>query len=308
MNTADGRSPVDLVGDSSPASVSITGQTRVVALIGHPVGHSLSPVIHNAGFRSTGLDYAYVAFDVQPGSAEAALQALRVLNISGFSVTMPHKSDVARGVDVLVESARKLDSVNTVEVGDQGKLIGHSTDGDGLVASMAFCDIDVRDRSLAVFGAGAAGRSIVDALARHGAHAVHIVNRTLEEAQRAAELASGRADAFDMSNSDVMRSVIDSSDIVINATSVGMGGSSTGEPNVSEMPFDPSMLAPRHVVVDLVYHPIATPLLRAASARGCEIVDGLGMLIHQAALQQVIWTGEHPDVREMTQAALRALH
>lgn len=293
--------------DRVTVNVDITGHTRVVALIGHPVGHSLSPVIHNAGFCSTGQDYAYVAFDVAPGSAKLALDALRVLNIAGYSVTMPHKSDVAASVDTLIESACRLDSVNTVEVSADGRLIGHSTDGDGLVASLQYCDIDVRDRSVAVFGAGAAGRSIIDAIARHGARSVSIVNRTLEEARRAADLAADRTEAFDMADEDVLRSIVANSDIVINATSVGMGGSREGEPQASEMPFDPDILQSRHVVVDLVYHPINTPLLRAASARGCEIVDGLGMLIHQAALQQVIWTGEHPDVSEMTQAAIRAL-
>lgn len=293
-------------GDRRSAFTGITGHTRVVGLIGHPVSHSLSPVIHNAGFRSTGMDYTYVAFDVAPGSAEAALHGMRVLDIAGLSVTMPHKSDVARAVDVLGDSARRLDSVNTVEVDSNGKLIGHSTDGDGLVASLEHCDIAVRDRTVTVFGAGAAGRSVIDALARRGAK-THVVNRTRQEAERAVALAPGSSIAYDMSDKDLLRSVMQDSDIVINATSVGMGGSKEGKPGTNEMPFDPGMLSSRHVVVDLVYHPINTPLLRAAAAQGCEIVDGLWMLIHLAALQQVIWTGEHPDVSEMTQAAIQAL-
>ena len=284
----------------------ISARTRVVGVIGHPVRHSLSPVIHNAGFRSTGVDYAYVAFDVAPGAAAAALDALRVLDLAGLSVTMPHKADVARCVERLVESARRLDSVNTVEVESGGGLRGHSTDGDGLVASLSHSDVDVSRRKISVFGSGGAGRSVVHSLAAHGAAEIHVINRTVSSAQRAAELADGRAVAHSSADGRVVRDAVATSDIVINATSIGMGARVDGELESSDLPFDPALLTSKQTVVDLVYHPIETPLLRAARDRGCRVVDGLGMLVHQAALQQVIWTGERPDVEEMTRAARQA--
>ncbi len=284
----------------------ITAQTRVVGVIGHPVRHSLSPVIHNAGFRSTGVDYTYVAFDVAPGSARAALDALRVLDLAGLSVTMPHKTDVARSVDELGESARNLDSVNTVEVRTSGHLVGHSTDGDGLVASLRYRGVEVEGRRVLVLGAGGASRSVIDALARHGVAEIAVVNRTLSSAQQAAKLGQGRATSHGLGDENGVRGTLANSDIVINATSVGMGApaSSVGS---DVYPVDPTWLHPGHTVVDLVYHPLVTPLLAAASERGCQVIDGLGMLVHQAALQQVIWTSQQPDIEEMTQAALRAL-
>lgn len=285
----------------------ISGRTRVVGVIGHPVRHSLSPLIHNAGFRSTGVDYTYVAFDVAPGAAVAALDALRVLDLAGLSVTMPHKADVARGVDRLVESARRLDSVNTVEVDSGGSLCGHSTDGDGLVSSLTHSDVDVNDRTISVFGSGGAGRSVIHSLATHGAAAIHVINRTIATARKAAELADGRAVAHSSDDDVAVREAIVTSDIIINATSIGMGARVDGKIGSADVPFDPALLTTRQTVVDLVYHPIDTPLLRAAAERGCRIVDGLGMLVHQAALQQVIWTGERPDVEEMTRVARQAL-
>lgn len=284
---------------------TITGQTRVVGVIGHPVRHTLSPVIHNAGFRSTGADFVYVAFDVAPGAASSALEALRVLDLAGLSVTMPHKSDVARAVDRLVESARRLDSVNTVEVATGGDLIGHSTDGDGLIASLEHRGVSVDGARTTVLGAGGAGRSVIDALSRHGARTINIVNRTLSVAERAVDLAPGRSSAVSIEDERAVRAAITASDIVINATSVGMGESSAT--SHASYPFDPTALTNEQIVVDLVYHPIETPLLRAAAETGCRVVDGLGMLVHQAALQQAIWTGQLPDVEEMTRAARQAL-
>jgi shikimate dehydrogenase len=244
---------------------------------------------------------------VAPGAALAALDALRVLDLAGLSVTMPHKTDVARGVDRLVESARRLDSVNTVEVETGGILRGHSTDGDGLVSSLAHGDIDVGSRTISVFGAGAAGRSVIHSLAAHGAAAIHVINRSAAAAQRAAELADGRAVSCASDDRAGVRAAIETSDIIINATSVGMGARAVGAIDHADLPFDPAFLVRGQTVVDLVYHPIETPLLRAAGGRGCRTVDGLGMLVHQAALQQVIWTGERPDVDEMTRVARRAL-
>jgi len=141
----------------------------VAALIGHPVGHSLSPALHRAAFAAAGLDWEYVAFDVAPGSATAALDAVRVLGIAGLSVTMPHKSDVAAAVDALDPAAAALRSVNTVVRAPGGRLVGHSTDGAGFVASLEASGVTVAGTRIAILGAGGAARSVVDALGRCGA-------------------------------------------------------------------------------------------------------------------------------------------
>lgn len=270
----------------------ITGATRIAAVIGSPVRHSLSPALHNAAFQQLGIDWAYAAFEVAPGDAPAALAAMRVFGLGGLSVTMPHKEAVAGAVDALDPAADALRSVNTVVPQGDGSLKGYSTDGAGFVASLATAGVVVAGRSVCVFGAGAAGRAVVDAVARAGAARVIVVNRTPAGAEQAAALA-GAAGVVGVA-ADVA-----SADIVVNATSVGMGS--------QELPCDGSLLSAGQVVADLVYHPRRTALLEAARVVGATTVDGLGMLVHQAALQQQLWHGLLPDVTAMAAAAEREL-
>ena len=187
---------------------------RLAALIGSPVSHSLSPVIHQAGFDAAGVDWSYAAFDVAPGDGAAAVVAMRILGIAGMSVTMPHKHEVIAALDRLDPAAAALQSVNTISwSGDE--LVGSSTDGAGFVASLADAGVTVDGVSVAVIGAGGAARSVIDALGRAGASTIVVVNRTPQRAERAAELAAvarvGSADE------------ISAADLVVNATNVGMG-------------------------------------------------------------------------------------
>ena len=270
----------------------ITGATTVAAVIGSPVRHSLSPALHNAAFEAAGVPWVYVAFDVAHGDASHALDAMRALGIGGMSVTMPHKEMVAANVDELDPAAAALRSVNTVVRTPQGALKGYSTDGAGFVASLAEAGVEVVGRSVVVLGAGAAARAVIDALARAGATTVTVVNRSVDRAQEAAALAgsAGRVGVVD----DVT-----AADVVVNATSVGMAS--------DDLPLDAAMLRFGQVVADLVYHPLETALLAAARAGGAIAVDGLGMLVHQAALQQELWLGVKPDTAVMRAAALREL-
>lgn len=266
---------------------------RLAAVIGHPVAHSLSPVIHRAAFDASGLDWTYVAFDVPSGSAEEAVAAMRVLGIGGLSVTMPHKDAVADAVDRLDDAARALGAVNTVSW-DGDDLVGSSTDGEGFVASLADAGVGVAGARVAVLGAGGAARALIDALGRARADSIIVINRTASRAVDAALLA-GQASVGGVGD-------ISSADIVVNATSVGMG-IAPGSVETDDLPCDPALFCDRHVVVDLVYHPLETGLLAAARRCGARTVDGLGMLVHQAALQQRIWTGILPDTHAMRAAA-----
>jgi shikimate dehydrogenase len=269
----------------------------VAALIGSPVEHSLSPIIHQAAFDAAGVDWIYAAFDVADGGGVEALDAMRVLGIAGLSVTMPHKRDVADAVDRLEPAARALQSVNTVSW-DGDQLVGSSTDGAGFVASLAEVGIDVADARVAVIGAGGAARSVVDALGRAGCSDITVLNRTRVHAESAATLASVASVG---TAGDIGRA-----DIVVNATSVGMGVDPS-DVTSGELPCAPALLRDNQVVVDLVYHPLRTAWLTAAEALGARTVDGLGMLIHQAALQQERWIGVRPDTRVMRTAAEAAL-
>ncbi len=272
--------------------MSITATTRVAGVIGSPVRHSLSPALHNAAFTASGAPWIYVAFEVAPGEAHRARDAMRVLGIGGLSVTMPHKEQVAGCVDELAPAAAALRSVNTVVRRADGSLEGHSTDGAGFVASLRDAGVEPAGRRVVVIGAGAAGRAVVDALARAGAGAIDVVNRDPARAALAAQLAGPVGHV-------ATEAAIGHADIVVNATSVGMG--------TEDLPFDATLLGAGQVVADLVYHPLETALLRAARQVGATTVDGLGMLVHQAALQQGLWLGAAPDTVVMRDAALREL-
>jgi len=272
----------------------------VAALIGSPVAHSLSPLIHRAAFEAAGVDWSYVAFDVKAGRAHAALDAVRTLGIAGLSVTTPHKEEVAASVDRLDEAATRLRSVNTVVVDDDGGLVGHSTDGDGFVASLAAGGIDVGGIHVAVLGAGAAARSVVSALDRAGAGAIVVVNRTASRVDEVIALAPLTARRPGSDAATELAAV----DLVVNATSVGFGGDAD---DPGGLPLDADLLHPELLVADLVYHPLETSLLRAARRAGARTFDGLGMLVHQAALQQQLWLGHLPDVTVMRAAAVAEL-
>jgi shikimate dehydrogenase len=263
----------------------ITGDTRVAAVVGSPVTHSLSPALHNAAFAASGLDWIFVALETSTG--EAVVPAMRALGLGGLAVTTPHKQVVARSVDAVDPAAASLDSVNTVCLRPDGSTFGASTDGAGFVASLRAAGVEPEGASVVVLGAGGAARSIVDALGRCGVADLAVVNRSPGPAEAAASLAAmGRvADA----------AAITTADIVVNATSVGMG--------TRELPCDPSLLHRHQVVADIVYHPLDTALLTAARQAGATVVDGLGMLVHQAVLQQQLWTGVTPDPAPMRAAA-----
>lgn len=281
---------------TSGANRTITGRTRLAVVIGDPVSQSLSPVIHNAGFASTGADWTYAALGVTSAGLPSFVETVRDSTIGGVSVTMPHKADVARLVDELDESARALSSVNTIVRDDVGRLIGHSTDGDGLCDALVEDGVAVEGRTFLVIGAGGAARSIVDALVRRGAGSIRVHNRTVANAVNLLPLTLGRGSLVDH---DELIDAVVSSEIVVNASSIGMGES------VSPVPI--GSLRKGQVVVDIVYHPLRTTLLTQAEEAGCHTLDGLQMLIHQAVRQQVLWTGVRPDVAAMSAAAGRAL-
>lgn len=252
------------------------GRTRVAAVVGHPVRHSLSPVIHNAAFRSLGLDWVYAAFDVAPENGRAALDAMRVLGLAGLNVTMPHKADVAAAVDHLSPVASALGAVNTV-VAKGGTLTGESTDGAGLLATLiADHGFDPSGRRCLVLGAGGAARAVVLALGQAGASEVVVVARDAERADRAAQLAGkgGRVGrAADVADAD----------LVVNATPVS-------DQVPLGVPAD--NFGTGQLVMDLLYAPAITALMEAAEAGGATTANGLGMLVHQAALSFRLWTGE----------------
>lgn len=277
-----------------PADRSITGRTRIAGVVGSPVEHSRSPAIHNAAFAALGLDWVYGAFPVAPEAGPSLVEAMRTLGLAGLSVTMPHKQAAARGADRRTEVVDRLGVANTL-FRDGDVIVADSTDGDGFVSAFEH-ELNLEsgrgfDRSVvAVLGAGGAARAIIEALGRTGAERILVVNRSPDKAVAAAELAPNAEAA--------LVDEVAEADIVVNATAVGMDGG----PAPGSIPVPPRVLVRARVVADIVYQPRVTPLLATAADHGAVTVGGLGMLVHQAALQFRRWTGVPAPLDVMSRA------
>lgn len=283
----------------------LTGRTKVVAVFGYPVYHSLSPGMHNAAFRTLGLDYVYVPFNVGPDDLEKAFDAIRALGIVGANLTIPHKERAVELLDSVSPEALQIGSVNTVRNVD-GVLKGYSTDGEGFMRSLEAEGRSAEGSRAVVLGAGGSARAVAHALAVHGAQ-VSVVNRTASRAEDLAEQLSGvllgargsvRAIALD---SPEARDAVVEADLLVNCTSVGM------HPNTQEQPIPSEWLHDRLFVYDLIYNPLKTRLLEAAEAAGARGANGVGMLVYQGAISFEIWTGRKPPTDVMEQAVLSGL-
>ena len=276
---------------------------QVAAIIGDPVVQSLSPAMHNAVFHQRKTDWTYVAMEVNEDALAGVLQTLGGKSINAFSVTMPHKEKVfemlstaSNELGEVDESAKAAQSVNTIAISD-GRMIGSNTDGDGCCNAIEQAGVGIAGSRVVIVGAGGTARAIVATLERRGASDIAVINRTESRAQDVIAAATvariGTVDDIATAN------------ILINATSVGMGS--------QETPVEQARLHSSLVVLDAVYYPLETTLLRDAKRAGAKTVDGLWMLVHQGALQQLAWFNEIGDVQLMRQAALdelanRALH
>ncbi|MCY4102972.1 MAG: shikimate dehydrogenase [bacterium] len=278
---------------TQPAGLS--SHTRLAIVIGDPVRHSLSPVIHNAAFAACGLDWVFLACEVPEGRVPDALAGARALGIEGLSVTMPHKAAVAAAVDDLSPAARLLGAVNCVARHGE-RLVGHNTDGGGFVDALADeAGWSPAGTRCVVLGAGGAARAVTLALADAGAVEVAIVNRTAPNAVIATALAGDRGRVAEPGE-------VGGFDLVVNATPLGMRGHSG-----AAMPLDPELLRPDQLLVDLVYEPAETALLAAARERGLRAFNGVRMLVHQAARAFQLWTGTDAPVDAMVEATKQAL-
>ena len=276
--------------------------TRLAAVIGDPVRHSRSPAVHNAAFAAVGLDWVFTAFEVPAGSGAAALDAMRVLRLAGLSVTMPLKAEVASAADSVDDVVQALGAANCIVSMENGGLHAANTDAAGFVAALrADAGVTPEARRVALLGAGGAAKAVAFALAAAGAADVAVINRTRSRAEEAAAIAgdSGRVGT----HADIA-----GADIVVNATSVGMGAdisaTSVGMGADISMPCDPELLHAGQVVVDLVYEPLETAWLAALRKRGVAAHNGLSMLVYQAAQAFELWTGMPAPVEVMRQAAV----
>lgn len=272
----------------------VTAATRLACLIGHPVAHSRSPLMHNAAFEVQGIDMRYLAFDVSPEALPAAIGALRALGIAGANITVPHKEAVLPLLDSVDPTARLIGAVNTI-VNQDGVLSGHNTDIHGfLMALERAWGRGPRGSRCLVLGAGGSARAVVTGLVRGEAAEVWVFNRTPSRARElCAAIASWSAVPCHAVGESELITVAQEAELIVNATSVGMGETV----KVSPIPVD--MLTGRHVIVDLTYGPEQTALVRGGRSVGCICVDGLEMLVQQAARSYELWTGRAAPIDRM---------
>ena len=280
--------------------MKVSGRTKVCAVIGDPVEHSLSPCFQNAAFQHLKLDFIYVAFTVKAEDLGDAISCVRSLGIYGLNVTVPHKISVIKYLDELDERADRIKSVNTI-LNRNGKLIGYTTDGIGVLNALKYNGIDPKGKKVVILGAGGAARSASYALSEVAGELV-ILNRTIERARNLASkvrklIGSHVNVKWDGLTEESLRREIREADILINATPVGMS------PDVNGTLVEKRLLHPDMVVFDMIYHPLKTRLLREAEEVGAKTINGLSMLIHQGAASFEIWTGVEAPVDVMMKAA-----
>jgi len=279
--------------------VIVSGRTRVCAIIGDPIEHSLSPVIQNAAFNALNIDCIYTSFRVNSSDIVNALTGIRALGVLGLNVTMPHKKAVIEHLDWTDEPAKFLNSVNTIHNKD-GKLLGYSTDGVGALRALRENGADPHGKKVLMLGAGGAARVIAYSLIQE-ADELAILNRTVSEAKKLSEILKHKFDkkiSVGSLSPEIIKEKSRDSDILLNTTSVGMN------PNGNQSLVTLNDLRSNLTVMDIIYNPYETQLIKDAEAVGAKVIKGIEMLIYQGAAAFEIWTGQQAPIQAMRKAIL----
>jgi len=282
----------------------ISGKTAVCGVIGDPIEHTMSPVMHNAAFKKLGLDYLYVPFRVRKEELGRAVEGMRALNIRGLNVTIPHKVAIIPLLDKLDPLVEKIGAVNTI-VNDGGVLTGYNTDATGFLQALLEEEVEPEGKNIVILGAGGASRAVSFILAERGASLV-ILNRQLE-LDWAEELARRISQSFNKEvkalilNEENLAVVLERADVLVNATSVGMS------PKIDETPVPARLLKPGLIIFDILYNPVKTRLMKEAEVAGAQTIGGLDMLVWQGALAFEKWTGHKAPYDLMKREVIKAL-
>ena len=282
--------------------MAISGKTRVCGVIGDPIGHTLSPTIQNAAFNHLGLDFLFLAFHVKTADLEKAIRGMLGLGIHGLNVTMPHKNAVIKYIDEADSAATFLGSANTI-LNKDGTLSGFNTDGIGALNALRENGEDPSEKKVLSLGAGGAAKAIAFSLAQE-AESLCILNRMPEKAIMLADALNrvfGKKIVGGALSPSTLQKNLQGADILVNATSVGMHST------VNQSLVEPEWLKPNFTVMDIVYNPVKTQLVKDAKAAGAKVVSGVEMLIYQGAASFKIWTGKSAPIKVMRKAALNEL-
>lgn len=280
----------------------IDNNTKIFGLLGCPVRHSLSPVMHNAAFGELGINAVYLCFEVRPEDLKGAVGGLKALGISGANVTVPHKVEIINLLDELEDEVKSIGSVNTVK-NLEGRLIGFNTDGIGFIKSLKEdLDIEPKAKNFFIFGAGGAGRAVGFNLAKEGANQIYFFDAIKMRAEKLVERLREQFQNCTISSvSQISPSTFEVVDVIINATPQGMK-------EEDFLLFDLNFVSPKTAIYDLIYNPKETKLVKEAKKRKLKAVNGLGMLLHQGAESFKIWTQKNAPLEVMKKALLKALH
>ncbi len=285
----------------------ISGHTRLAALFAKPARHSISPAMHNLSFSENNIDAVYLAFDVEPENLVTSIESIRTLDMLGVNLSMPHKMAAVPLVDALSPAAALIGAINTI-VNDNGHLTGHNTDGIGFMKALEAIDVSIIGETITVIGAGGAATAIISQAALDGVKEIQVFNRkdafypVIEvKLQEIAQQTGCNITLQDLADDSALADALNKSQLLVNATGVGM------KPNESESPLkDTSLLRASMAVYDVIYNPRETQLLRDAKAAGAKTANGLSMLLYQGAAAFELWTGKEMPVKKV-QALIETL-
>ncbi len=277
----------------------VNSTTRLCCLIGHPVAHSVSPQMHNAAFKALGLDYVYLAFDVEKNKLKTAVDGLRALGAAGFNVTIPHKVSIVEYLDGLDGKAEKAGTVNTVVL-ENDLFIGYNTDIYGIAKALEGFNLP-EDKAALIIGAGGAARAAVIALLNLGFDEIILANRTVEKAYELSGWVRSMNRRASFCGLDRLGEAAGNCGLIVNATPIGMS------PKTDETPLRSKDIPENAIVLDMVYNPLRTKLLKEAEKAGAKTIPGIEVLVHQGAEAFELWTGRKAPIEVMRKAALTAL-
>lgn len=280
----------------------ITGKTKVIGVIGHPIEHSMSPPMHNNAFKDLRMDYVYVAFHVLPENIGDLIQSCKTLNIGGLNVTIPHKTSVIKYLDEIDETAEKIGAVNTIQF-KNGIAKGYNTDGIGAIKSIQE-HVSLKDKKVLIIGSGGASKAISFTLINEKIKSLVIANRTEDNAIDLIENITKQSSFEDISYSSIEDAgeIIPDVDIIINTTPIGMYPNHEVEP-----PIKTDNITNNHVVLDIIYNPLETMLLKQARLNGAKTINGTSMLINQGLVSFKIFTGQNATYESFEEALLDQL-
>jgi len=272
----------------------ITGHTKTLCIIGYPVGHSMSPIMHNAQINDLGLDFVYIAFEVHPDNLEKAVQGFRALDIKGINVTIPHKETIIKYLDEIDPISEKMGAINTIK-NDDGYLKATNTDAAGAKKSLVDAGFTIEGKNIVFVGSGGAARSIAYILSENAKKIVltDIVEERAVIVAREITKNMGANVEGKLASDKVLADEIKHADLLINATPIGM------YPKEGDSPISKDLLHQELFVFDVIYNPMETQLMKDATEIGCKTLSGLDMLINQGVIAFEWWTGKTPNSKLM---------